>query len=159
MLTRCAASVRPPLQNGRSGSIVALDVGRLMLHQQYLLGHGRTPNTAREAMTRLSGIMQCALELGKVPANHARMIRKPTVIRPDVDPLSPFQLEALLASLDCRDRVIVLLGGRLGLRPLEIRNADWRDLTEDGLKVRRDSDQALSGSQRSSRSTRPPAPT
>src|SRR5262249_5589234 len=36
--------------------LLMLDVPRLATHQQHLLDNGRTPNTVREAMTRLSGI-------------------------------------------------------------------------------------------------------
>lgn len=104
------------------------------MHQQFLLDHGRTPNTVREAMTRLSGILQVAVEHGHVPGNAARALRKvPAPPREEVKPLAPVELEALIARFDGRARVIVLLAGHLGLRPKEIRLVPW--VAFDGTTV------------------------
>ena len=109
--------------------LTALDVPRLAAHQQRMLERGATPSTVREVLTRLSGILQIAVEHGHVPANAARAMRKvPAEAGEEVNPLSPVQLEALIARLAGRDRAIALLGGHLGLRPLEIRTAPWSAL-------------------------------
>lgn len=55
----------------------------------------------------------------------------------EVRPLSPVELERLIAGLAGRDRAIVLLGGHLGLRPLEIRSVPWTALGERTLTVGR----------------------
>jgi integrase len=89
-------------------------------------------------MTRLSGILQIAVEHGHIPANPARAMRKVAAEpRDEVRPLSPIELEALIAAFDRRDRAITLFGGHLGLRPMEIRLAPWGNLTDAGLVVGR----------------------
>jgi len=118
--------------------LVMLDVPRLAKHQQHLLDNGRTSNTVREAMTRLSGILQVAVEHGHVAANPVRSLRKvPAEPRDEVNPLAPVGLERLIASLGGRDRAIVLLGGHLGLRPLEIRQVPWSAFDGSTLTIGR----------------------
>jgi len=118
--------------------LLTLDVPRLATHQQHLLDHGRTANTVRQAMTRLSGILQVAVEHGHIPANPARTLRKiPAEPRDEVNPLAPVELERLIAALDGRGRIIGLLGGHLGLRPLEIRQAPWDAFDGSTLTVGR----------------------
>jgi integrase len=116
----------------------ALDVPRLAMHQQFLLDHGRSPNTVREAMTRLSGVLQVAVEHGHVPGNPARALRKvPAPPREEVRPLAPVELEALIARFEGRGRAILLLGGHLGLRPKEIRLVPWCNFDGESLIVGR----------------------
>jgi integrase len=68
----------------------------------------------------------------------ARAVRKvPAEPREEVQPLSPVDLEALIAAFGGRDRAICVLAGHLGLRPMEVRLVPWRNLTEDGLIVGR----------------------
>jgi integrase len=108
------------------------------MHQQFLLEHGRSPNTVREALTQLSGILQVAVEHGKVPGNAARALRKvPAPPREEVRPLAPVELEALIARFHGRARVIVLLGGHLGLRPKEIRMVPWANFDGANLTIGR----------------------
>ena len=119
-------------------SLLALDVPRLAIHQQFLLDHGRSPNTVRDAMTRLSGILQVAVEHGHVPGNAARALRKvPAPPREEVKPLAPVELEALIARFEGRARAIVVLGGHLGLRPKEIRLVPWCNFDGASLTVGR----------------------
>ena len=115
----------------------AIDVPRLLAHQRYLLEHGRSANTTREALVYLSGIMQVATVHGLIPANPVRAIRKPGAERPEVRPLSPAELEALIASFEGRSRVLLLLSGHLGLRPGEARQVPWRAFDGDKLVVER----------------------
>jgi|SRR5829696_5135744 len=118
--------------------LAAIDVPLLAAHQQHLLANGRSANTVREALTRLSGILQIAVEHGHIPGNAARAVRKiPAEPRDEVRPLSPVELEVLIAGFDGRDRAIAVLAGHLGLRPLEVRMVPWRNLTDDGLIVGR----------------------
>lgn len=113
----------------------AIDVPRVVAHQHHLLEAGRSPQTTREALIYLSGIMQVAAEHGLIPANPVRAVRKPLADREEVRPLAPVQLETLIASLEGRDRIIVLLAGHLGLRPLELRSIPWRSLADETLLV------------------------
>lgn len=121
-----------------SEPLLALDVPRLAMHQQMLLDRGRTPNTVRDVMTRLSGILQVAVEHGHVPGNAARALRKvPAEPREEVRPLSPVELEKLIAHFKGRARIIVCLGGHLGMRPKEIRMVPWENFDGDTLTIGR----------------------
>jgi hypothetical protein len=114
----------------------ALDVPRLDEHQTFLLEHGRTIHTTRVALTMLSGILQVAVDHGVLPANPVRSLRKVEhEPKPDVIPLSPVELERLIASLTGRSRVIAVLGGHLGLSPIEVRHAEWARLTHNKLTI------------------------
>lgn len=118
--------------------LVALNVPRLAAHQRQLLDSGRSANTVRAAMTRLSGILQAATEHGLIPANPVRGMRKvPADPGEDVRPLSPVELERLIAALDGRGRAVALLGGHLGLRPLEARTVPWSDFDGRTLTISR----------------------
>jgi hypothetical protein len=58
---RTSACLRAkPISCGLSRALLAA-------HQRLLLDRGRTPNTVREAFTYLSGIMQIAVEYGRLP--------------------------------------------------------------------------------------------
>ena len=46
----------------------------------------------------------------------------------EVEPLSPVELERLIAGFSGRDRAIALLAGHFGLRPIEIHSAPWAAL-------------------------------
>ena len=106
--------------------LVVLDVPRLAAHQQHLLKRGRTASTVREVMTRLSGILQIAVEHGDLLANPVRSLRKvPAEAIDDVQVLSPAQVERVIAALTGRERAIAVLAGHLGLRPVELRLATW----------------------------------
>lgn len=118
--------------------LAALDIARLGEHQGLMLDRGATPSTVREVFARLSGILQLAAEHGYIAGNSARALRK-VAADPgeEVKPLSPLELERLIASLTGRDRAIVLLAGHLGLRPIEIRGAAWGSLQDQTFTVRR----------------------
>ena len=86
----------------------------------------------------LSGILQIATEHGYIPANPARAVRNvPADHADEIRPLTPVELERLITSLAGRDRAIALLGGHLGMRPLEARLAPWDAFDGDTLTVGR----------------------
>jgi integrase len=113
--------------------LLSLDVARLAEHQRLLLDRGCTPSTVREVLARLSGILQLAAEHGYIAGNTARALRKVAADpSEEVKVLSPVELERLITASTGRDRAILLLGGHLGFRPIEVRAAPWaalRDLT------------------------------
>jgi integrase len=118
--------------------LAALDVPRLAAHQTYLLERGRTPNTVRQAILKLSGVLQVAVEHGYLTANPVRSLRKvPAEPRAEIRPLAPAELEALADAFSGRDRIIVLLGAHLGLRPIEIRSVPWHNFDGRNLIVGR----------------------
>jgi integrase len=118
--------------------LLMLDVPRLAAHQRLMLDRGATPNTVRAVMALLSGVLQIAVEHGELPANPVRSLR---LVRAepgdDVNPLSPVELEALIAALSGRDRAIALLAGHLGLRPIEVRAVQWGALKGSTLTIGR----------------------
>lgn len=118
--------------------LTGLDVPRLAAHQRDMLDRGATPSTVREVLTRLSGVLQVAVEHGLIPANSARAMRKvPAEPTEEVKPLSPVELERLLSHMTGRDRALALLAGHLGLRPLEVRSAPWGALEGSTFTVGR----------------------
>lgn len=119
-------------------ALADFDVPMLVAHQRFLIDHGRSENTARVAMTMLSGILQVAVEHGLIASNPARAMRKVKVLRTDeIRALTPAELLRLLDAFTGRERAIVALGGLLGLRPLEIRMVRWADLRDDTLTISR----------------------
>jgi integrase len=118
--------------------LLALDVARLATHQRAMLDRGASPSTVRDVFTRLSGILQIAVEHGQLSANRVRGLRRvPADATTEVRPLTPRELEALIARFDGRDRPIVALAGHLGLRPLEIRARPWSAFNRQTLTVGR----------------------
>jgi integrase len=118
--------------------LLGLDVARLAAHQRLLLDRGATPSTVREVLTRLSGILQIAVEQGHLNANAARALRKVQAPAGDeTRALAPEELERLIGAFAGRDRAITLLGGHLGLRPLEIRSVPWSAFDGSTLVVGR----------------------
>lgn len=115
-----------------------ITVPRLAGVQQHLLDRGRTPHTVRTAITMLSGILAVAVEHGELSANPVRDLRKVKLDRRDeINPLSPVEIETLIVGLEGRERAIALLGGHLGLRPVELRLVRWNDLGDGTLMVGR----------------------
>jgi integrase len=118
--------------------LIGLDVARLAEHQRLLVDRGATPSTIREVFARLSGILQLAAEFGYVQGNAARALRKvPAEPSEEIRALAPVEVERLLATLTGRDRIIALLAGHLGLRPIEIRTAPWSALDGQTFTVGR----------------------
>jgi integrase len=127
--------------------LITLDAPAIAAHQQFLLDNPRvkgkpqterTASTVREAMSKLAAILQVAAEHGLIPANPARSIRNVSAeYGEEVDPLTPVELEKLIRKLTGRDRAIALLGGHLGLRPLEIRQVPCTALADGKLTIGR----------------------
>lgn len=118
--------------------LVTLGVPRLAAHQQRMIDGGASANTVRVVMVGLSGILTAAVDHGVIVANPVRGLRRvPAKAKEDVRPLSPVQLETLLAAFTGRAQVIVALGGHLGLRPQEARKALWSDFDGSTLTISR----------------------
>jgi integrase len=118
--------------------LVEIDVPRIAEHQLFLADHGRSVATIRGVIKHLSGILQVATEHGLIQGNPARAVRKPLAdVRDEITPLSPVELEAIIAALSGRERIMAVLAGHLGLRPLELRLVLWSALTEGTLMIGR----------------------
>ncbi len=116
--------------------LATLDVARLAEHQRHLLDRGVRPNTVRAVFAQIAGILQIAVEHGRIPANPVRSMRKvaPDPVAP-VRPLEPVEIEALIAATTGRDRAMIVLGGYFGLRPIEMRRVIWSRLHGNTLTV------------------------
>ena len=118
------------------------------------LAAGAARERTRKALTLLGGILQRAVEAGRIPANPQRLVRKaPADARDEVRPLAPITIErirrALLAgagrdgastrhdvrALRDRDAVMVSLLAYAGLRPQEMRGLCWGHVQERTLVV------------------------
>lgn len=118
--------------------ILTIDAPMIAAHQRRMLDKGCTASTVREVIAKLSGILQIATEHGHIPANPARAVRNvPAEHGDEITPLTPVELERLIAGLDPRGRAITLLAGHLGLRPLEVRQVPWSAFDGENLTIGR----------------------
>jgi integrase len=101
-----------------------------------LAGAGLAPASQRKALLLLSGILKRAAVRGLIPANPVTMIdmpKAPPQRRPQ--PLAPLTVERIRAQLRLRDATIVSVLAYGGLRPGEMMNARWEELSERTLYV------------------------
>jgi integrase len=90
----------------------------------------------RKALTLLGGILQRALEAGRIPTNPQRLVRKAAApATEEVRPFAPASVEAIRAHLRDRDAVFVALLAYAGLRPQEARTLLWAHVGERTLIV------------------------
>jgi hypothetical protein len=124
--------------------LVELTSARLSDHQAGMIdppkSWGREPasaNTLKEVFMYLGRVLQVAAEKDFIDGNPAYRLRKAKQhVRTRVEVMSPFELERLLADLEGRDLAIALLGGHLGLRPIEIRLVPVQQLVDGQLQIR-----------------------
>jgi hypothetical protein len=84
------------------------------------LAAGAGRESVRKALTLLGGIMQRALESGRVQSNPARLVRKARMTaRQEVRPLAPATVEAMRAASTPRDATLLSVLAYAGLRPGE----------------------------------------
>ncbi len=84
----------------------------------------------------LGGILQRALEAGRIGSNPQRLVRKaPPAQTAEVRPLAPATVEAICARLRPRDAMFVRLLAYAGLRPQEARALRWGHVGERTLTV------------------------
>src|SRR3954467_15244872 len=96
----------------------------------------------RKTMTMLQGVLQRAVEWGRVPTNAVKMTRKPPKqLRPAVEAIPPERIEVMRALLLERGRVcdatLVSILAYAGLRPQEALALEWRHVRERTLLVER----------------------
>lgn len=124
----------------RDKPLRALDVPTLAAFQRYLRTEcNLSPATTREVLSHLTGYLQIAAEGGHIDVNPMRTLRKERVpAKPPVVPFDVVDVERLIAAADGIDRAILVLGGHLGLRPLEMRLAPWRVFDGETFTVEAD---------------------
>jgi integrase len=99
-------------------------------------GAGRS--SIHKTLTLLGGILQRAMESGRINRNPVRLVRK--VKRPkkkEVRPLAPATVEALRAASSPRDAALISVLAYSGLRPQEALALRWGDVRERTILVER----------------------
>jgi integrase len=100
------------------------------------LAAGAPAESIRKALTLLGGILQRALEAGRIPTNPQRLVRKAAApATQEVRPFAPASVEAIRAHLRDRDAMFVALLAYAGLRPQEARALLWAHVGERTLIV------------------------
>lgn len=118
------------------------------------LAAGAAVERTRKSLTLLGGILQRAVEAGRIPSNAQRLVRKaPPTPRDEVRPLAPKTVERVRAKLRAgagrdhpftrhdvdrlreRDATLVSLLAYAGLRPQEARELRWAHVQERTLVV------------------------
>ena len=101
---------------------------------------GVGPASVRRTLALLQGVLQRACEWGRIPANPAVAVRKPSVRRQrSVAPLAPERVEAIRAWLlerrRPRDATLVCVLAYAGLRPGEALALTWQHVRERTLLI------------------------
>src|SRR5215210_5805842 len=96
----------------------------------------------RKTMTMLQGVLQRAVEWGRVPTNAVKLTRKPPKPqRPAVQAISPESIEVMRARLleqdKLRDATLLSVLAYAGLRPQEALALEWRHVRERTMLVER----------------------
>jgi integrase len=96
----------------------------------------------RKTMTMLQGVLQRAVEWGRVPGNAVKATRKPPKpLKPAVQAIPPAIVELMRARmLDAdrlRDATLLVVIAYAGLRPQEALALEWRHVRERTLLVER----------------------
>jgi integrase len=118
------------------------------------LAGGAAVERTRKSLTLLGGILQRAVEAGRIPSNPQRLVRKaPALPTEEVRPLAPATVEQIREALRAgagrddpstrhdlhrlreRDAVMVSLLAYAGLRPQEMRALCWGHVHERTLVV------------------------
>src|SRR4051812_5191115 len=96
----------------------------------------------RKTMSMLQGVLQRAVEWGRVPSNAVKITRKPPKrYRPAVQAIPPSVIEVMRARLlahgRLRDATLLVVLAYAGLRPQEALALEWRHVRERTLLVER----------------------
>ncbi len=100
------------------------------------LAAGAPVESTRKALTLLGGILQRAMEAGRIRSNPQRLVRKAApAASAEVRPLAPVAVEAVRELVAPRDRIVVSLLAYTGVRPQEARAMLWTHVAERTLVV------------------------
>src|SRR4051794_11277665 len=107
-----------------------------------LEGAGVGNEAIRKTMTMLQGVLQRAIEWGRVSSNAVKITRKPPKkYRPAVQAIPPSVIEVMRARLleagRLRDASLLVVLAYAGLRPQEALALEWRHVRERTLLVER----------------------
>jgi integrase len=102
------------------------------------LAAGAGRSSIHKTLTLLGGILQRAMESGRISRNPVRLVRK--VKRPakkEVRPLAPATVEALRVACGPRDATLISALAYAGLRPQEAVALRWGDIRERTILIER----------------------
>jgi integrase len=107
-----------------------------------LEGAGVGNEAIRKTMTMLEGVLQRAVEWGRISSNAVKITRKPPKkYRPAVQAIPPSVIEVMRARLlavgELRDASLLVVLAYAGLRPQEALALEWRHVRERTLLVER----------------------
>lgn len=107
-----------------------------------LEGAGVGNEAIRKTMTMLQGVLQRAVEWGRVSSNAVKITRKPPKkYRPAVQAIPPSMIEVMRARMleggRLRDASLLVVLAYAGLRPQEALALEWRHVRERTLLVER----------------------
>jgi integrase len=102
-----------------------------------LLGVGVGDETVRKTLGMVQGIMQRAVEWGRLRVNPVRSVKKPSGARKrTIRALSPSQVEGLRASVPTlADKTLISVLAYGGLRPGEALALTWGDVTKRTIRI------------------------
>ena len=86
------------------------------------------PQSMRNYCTVLSSMFSYALKMGRSPRNPVVNVERPDVVRDEIGILTPEELAGLLKQLPDDTVPYVVLSAFAGLRPMEVRRLDWRNI-------------------------------
>ncbi len=96
------------------------------------------PSTVRKSLTLLGGILQRAVESGRIATNPARLVRvAPMPRRAEVRPFAPAAIEKMRAASCLRDATLLSVLAYAGLRPGEALALRWGDVRDRTLLIER----------------------
>jgi integrase len=118
-------------------SLRDLDAGRVSRFAADLRRRKVGEPTIRVVLGILSRMLRYAVQEGKIASNPVLVVDKPRQHdREWPDPVTPETVERIRVNMrNARDRMIVTLLGYQGLRPQELRRADWRHVQGNRLRV------------------------
>jgi integrase len=103
-----------------------------------LASEGIGQETIRKTLVMLQGMLERAVEWGRIPVNPVRSIRKPRQGRKrTVRAVPPALVEQVRARLHARDAALVSVLAYSGLRPGEALGLTWADVREQTIIIER----------------------
>jgi integrase len=133
------AYVLPELGDAR---LRAITTERIQALGASLLKRGIGSETIRKSLAMLQGILERAVEWGRIPRNPARSVKKPPMTRQRmIRPLAPADVErirrAMLDRKRYRDATLISVLAYAGLRPGEALGLRWTDIGSKVIHVER----------------------
>lgn len=105
--------------------------------QAYVSGRAKTvkPNTVRNELTVIKLIFKYALRWGYLKVNPAEHLERPKIEKPDIEILSPDEVDKLLAHSSTHYRIAFLTGFLTGMRAGELWGLQWGDIDWNSKQI------------------------